>query len=179
MGWLTRFLDRILSIFPRLVLIAPDELGVRYTPRLTGGMVITSLDPGIWVYWPLIQNIETIRCKTQIVDLRSQSVWTADRQDMTISGAIRYRVRSAQKALCEVYDYDQNVQAAALGIIQQYVREHELENLDTQQIEAEVLKGVREASAGWGLYIEKVYITDIGRTSNVRLLTNEPILKGV
>lgn len=95
---------------------------------------------------------------------------------MTISGAIRYRVRSAQKALCEVYDYDQNVQAAALGIIQQYVRGHELMELDTQQIEAEVLKGVREASAGWGLYIERVYITDIGRTQNVRLLMNEPIL---
>lgn len=176
MTWLTNLIDRLLSIFPRLVLIAPDELGVRYTPRLMGDVNITPLDPGWWIYWPLIQNIETIRCKTQIVDLRSQSVWTADRQDMTISGAIRYRVRSAQKALCEVYDYDQNVQAAALGIIQQYVRGHELENLDTQQIEAEVLKGVREASTGWGLYIEKVYITDIGRTQNIRLLLNKPIL---
>lgn len=179
MEWLTRFIDRILSIFPRLVLVAPDELGVRYTPRLTSGVNIIPLTPGWWICWPLIQNIETIRAKTQIVDLRSQSVWTSDRQDMTISGAIRYRVRSAQKALCEVYDYDQNVQAAALGIIQQYIRGHELENLDIQQIEDEVLKGVREASAGWGLYIEKVYITDIGRTQNIRLLVNESILKGV
>ena len=79
----------------------------------------------------------------------------------------------------EVYDYDQNVQAVALGIIQQYIRDHELQNLDTQRIEQEVLKGVREASAGWGLYIEKVYITDIGRTQNVRLLMNEPIFKEI
>ena len=96
---------------------------------------------------------------------------------MTISGAIRYRVRSAQKALLEVLDYDQNIQAVALGIIQRYIRVHELQDLDTERIEQEVLKGVRKASAGWGLYIEEVYITDIGRTWNIRLLTNEPISK--
>ncbi len=177
MEWLTRLLDRLLSIFPHLVLIAPDELGVRYSPGLVSGVRITSLVPGWWLFWPLIQNIEAIRCKTQIVDLRSQSVWTLDKQDMTISGAIRYRVRSAQKALCEVYDYDQNIQAVALGIIQQYIREHELEDLNTQQLEGEVLEGVRKASEGWGLRVERVYITDIGRTQNIRILLNEPILK--
>lgn len=174
--WLTNLIDRLLSIFPRLVIVAPDEIGVRYTPGMWQGVRVTSLIPGYWIYWPLIQNIETIRCKTQVKDLRPQSVWTADRIEMTVSGAIRYRVRSAQKALLEVYDYDQNIQAVALGIIQQYIREHELQNLNTQRIEQEVLKGVREASAGWGLYIEKVYITDIGRTQNIRILLNESIL---
>jgi regulator of protease activity HflC (stomatin/prohibitin superfamily) len=176
MEWLTRLIDRLLSIFPRLVIVAPDEIGVRYTPGIVKGIHVISLIPGWWLYWPLIQNIVTVPCKTQVKDLRPQSVWTSDRVEMTVSGAIRYRVRSAQKALLEVYDYDQNIQAVALGIIQQYIREHELQNLNTQRIEQEVLKGVREASAGWGLYIEKVYITDIGRTWNIRLLMNESIL---
>jgi len=172
MTWLTRLIDRLLSIFPRLVVVAPDETGVRYTPGIIQGVHVTNLTPGYWIYWPLIQNIETIQCKTQVKDLRPQSVWTTDRVEMTVSGAIRYRVRSARKALLEVYDYDQNIQAVALGIIQQYIRNHILVELDTQQIAEEVLKGVREASAGWGLYIEKVYITDIGRTQNIRILLN-------
>ncbi len=176
MEWLTRLIDRLLSIFPRLVIVAPDEIGVRYTPGFVKGVHITSLVPGWWLYWPLIQNIETIRCKTQVKDLRPQSVWTSDRVEMTVSGAIRYRVHSARKALLEVYDYDQNIQAVALGIIQQYIREHALECLDTRQIEEEVLKGVRKASEGWGLRVERVYITDIGRTTNIRLLMNESIL---
>lgn len=173
--WLTRLIDRLLSIFPRLVIIAPDETGVRYTPRFVRGVRVKSLTSGWWICWPLIQNIETIRCKTQVVDLRPQSVWTMDRQDMTVSGAVRYRVRSAQKALLEVYDYDQNIQAVALGIIQRYIREHRLQDLNTRQIEEETLKGVRKASEGWGLWIERVYVTDIGRTQNVRLLMNKPI----
>ena len=175
MTWLTKFLNKLLSIFPRIVVIAPDEAGVRLTPGIVKGVHITSLIPGWWCYWPVIQSIESIVVKTQIVELRPQSVWTADRVEMIISGAIRYRVRSAQKALLEVYDYDQNIQAVALGIIQQYVREHEVDSLNTRQIEEAVLKGVRKASEGWGLHVEKVYITDIGRTKNIRLLMNSTL----
>ena len=172
MNWLNDLISRLLTVFPRLTLVQPDEEGVRFTPKLRGGLRIRTLQPGIYVWWPLIQKLWTLKVKTQVKDLRSQSVWTADRHEMTISGAVRYREKSAMKALCEVYDYDQNIQAVALGIIQQYIREHKLECLDTKQIEEEVLKGVREASEGWGLRVERVYITDIGRTWNVRLLTN-------
>ena len=45
--------------------------------------------------------------------------------------------------------------------------------------EADVLKGVREASEGWGLRVDKVYITDIGRTQNIRILLNESIFKEI
>jgi len=145
---------------------------VRYTPKLCGGVRITELESGLWLQWPLIQKLYTVKVKVQVVDLRSQSVWTLDRKEMTISGAIRYRVKSAKKALCEVYDYDANIQAVALGIIQEHVRKYRFDRIDTKQIEASVLKGVREASEGWGLRIERVYITDIGRTRNIRLLTN-------
>lgn len=179
MEWLTQFLDRLLSVFPRIVVIAPDESGVRCTPGIIRDVHIMPLIPGWYLVWPIIQQLDIIKIKTQVKDLRPQSVWTQDRIEMTVSGAIRYRVRSAQKALLEVYDYDQNIQAVALGIIQQYIREHSLENLDTQQIEADVLKGVREASEGWGLRVEKVYITDIGRTQNIRILLNESIFKEI
>jgi len=174
MQWLNDIIKKVTDLLPRVVIIAPDELGVRLLPGLHDGITVQELTPGWWFEWPVFIKIETVRCKTQVKDLRPQSVWTADRQDLTISGAIRYRVRSARKVLLEVWDYDQNIQAVALGIIQQHVREHNLIDLDTQTIEAEVLKEVRKASEGWGLYIERVYVTDIGAAYNVRLLDNVP-----
>jgi len=173
MQWLNDLIKKLTDLLPRIVLIAPDESGIRIRPSRTG-VATQELTPGWWLEWPILVKIETIRIKTQVKDLRPQSVWTADRKDLTISGAIRYRVRSARKALLEVWDYDQNIQAVALGIMQQYVREHELKDLDTKQIEDEALKGVRKASEGWGLHIERVYVTDIGTTHNIRLLDNIP-----
>lgn len=174
MQWLSDLIKKITDLLPRIIVIAPDELGIRLLPGLRSDIRVQELAPGWWVEWPVFIKIETIRCKTQVKDLRPQSVWTLDRHDLTISGAIRYRVRSARKALLEVWDYDQNIQAVAFGIIQQHVREHNLIDLSTRIIEDEVLKEVRKASEGWGLYIERVYITDIGATYNVRLLDNVP-----
>lgn len=154
-------------------MVQPDELGVRITPRLRGGIRVTELQPGIYLWWPLIQLIETIQAKVQVVDLRSQSVMSLDKKEMVISGAIRYRVKSAKKALYEVTSYDENIQTIALGIIQRHVQKHRSDRLDTNQIEREVLEEVRKASEGWGLRIERVYVTDIGRTRNIRLLMNE------
>lgn len=162
----------VLRLVPRIFLVNPDEAGV----RVTLGTRITEMKPGWYIHWPLIQDCEAIKTRTQIKDLRAQSVWTADRQEMTVSGAIRYRVKDARKAILEVFDYDANVQALALGIIQRYVGHCNLDSLDRGDLEKEIIKGLREESQGWGLRIEFVYITDIGRTQNFRVLLNEPII---
>ena len=162
----------VLRLVPRIFLVNLDEAGV----RVTLGTMIKEMPPGWYIHWPLIQDCEAIKVRTQVKDLRAQSVWTADRQEMTISGAIRYKVSNARKAILEVYDYDDCVQALALGIIQRYVGHCNLDALDRRDLEKEIIKGLREESQGWGLRIEFVYITDIGRTQNFRVLLNEPIM---
>lgn len=178
MNWITQFLDRFFSFVPRLFVVDPDESGVRTTPRLKEGIRVKDLLPGWWIVWPVIQNAEKIKIKTQVVDLRPQSIWTKDGKELVISGSIKYRVDSAAKAILEIFDYDMNIRTLALGIIFDFVSEHTLEELkeNFRQLKEQILKGLREASRGWGLKIEAVYLTDIGRAKNIRLLMNEPFL---
>lgn len=166
MEWLHNLLEKLFSVFPRLCLVETDESGV----RVTLGTRATGLLSGWYIYWPLIQSFTTIKIKTQVKDLRPQSVWTLDRKELAISGAVRYSVRDAKKAVLECYDYDDNVVVLALGIIQRHIAQRTLDSLDVPGLEDEMLRGLREACAGWGLKIEQVYITDIGRTRNLRLL---------
>lgn len=173
MTWLTNLLDRLLSIFPRIVIVAPDEAGVRVTPSFIKGVRVKDMTPGWWLVWPVIQQIDVIKVKTQIVDLRPQSVWTSDGKELVVSGSIKYRVDSAVKAVLDVFDYDANIRNLTLGIIFDFVNGKSLEKLDLVQLKDEILKGLREASRGWGLKIETVYLTDIGRVRNIRLLMNE------
>lgn len=173
MNWLTNLLDRLLSIFPRIVIVAPDEAGVRVTPSLIKGVRVKDMTPGWWLVWPVIQQIDVIKIKTQIVDLRPQSVWTVDGKELVVSGSIKYRVDSVAKAVLDVFDYDANIRNLALGIIFDFVNGKSLEELNLTQLKDEILKGLREASRGWGLKIETIYLTDIGRVRNIRLLMNE------
>jgi len=166
MDWLSQFVEKLFSVFPRLWLVDPDESGV----RVTLGTRIKLTPPGWYVYWPIMQNCERIKVKSQVKDLRAQSVWSQDRVELVVSGAIQYSVRDARKAILECYDYDANIQALALGVIQKFAACRYSSAFKTSELEDEILRGLREASQGWGLKIERVYITDIGSTKNLRVM---------
>lgn len=172
MHWLTQFLDKLFSVIPRLWLIDPDEAGV----RVTLGKYVKELGSGWYICLPMIQTCEKIKVVTQVEDLRPQSVRTSDGKEIVISGAVKYRVSSAKDAILGVYDYDANIKTLALGIIFDYVTSRPFGELNTTTLKNEILKGLRDASRGWGLKIEAIYLTDIGAVRNLRLLLSEPII---
>jgi len=169
MDFLKQLFERILSIFPRIWLVEPNEGGV----RCTCGKYYRSIRPGAYLYWPLIQNITTVNIAQQIKDIRCQSVMTQDRVDMAAGGAIKYRIKDACAAILKVQDYDQTLQALSLGIISRYINNRNYADINSiNDIEGCVLKGIREDARGWGIDVMSVYITDLGRAQNIRLLTN-------
>jgi len=184
MDWLFQFFEKILSVIPRVWIVDPDELGVRVTPKLWhgwpwnkddtyGGVWVTEMRPGWYFVWPIFQNAEKVKVKTQVVDLPAQSAWTKDGQEVVISGALRYHLTSAVKALFKNYDHDKNILTLALGVIHDFIAEKTLEELVSsarKELKSEILRGVKEESKGWGIAIEKVYLTDTGKVVNYRVL---------
>lgn len=156
-------------------MIAPDEGGYRASPRLRGGMKIKPLGPGCYLWLPLIQKAEKIEIKIQIKDLRAQSAWTSDGQNITVSGAVRYKITNAVNALLEVFDFDSNIQTIGLAVIHEFVNQHTLQECREQipELMKIILDKVRKESQGWGLKIENVYMTDTGDVFNLRVLQNE------
>lgn len=169
MNWLTELINQLFCWVPRIWLVEPDESGV----RTTFGKYYRSTPPGCYFYWPVIQVFTVVTVTPQVVDLRGQSVLTKDWKDIIISGTIRYRISDATKAILCVQDFDISLQALALGIIGNYASKRTLiECNDREALAKEILEGVREAAAGWGLKIIKVYISDLGTTQNIRVISN-------
>jgi regulator of protease activity HflC (stomatin/prohibitin superfamily) len=158
-------------IVPRLWLVHPDESGV----RIVLGKYAKLTPPGWYFYWPIFIVFEKRTVTQQVKDIRVQSVWTKDLHDMAISLAIRYKVTNAYKAILEVLDYDDSIQALALGTVQTFVKTRTKAELHDQldDLQDEILKALREESQGMGLKIMSVYITDVGATRNFRLLGND------
>ena len=171
MEFLNKILAMLLKWVPRIVLIQPNEAGL----RLTLGTRVKVLAPGYYFFWPVVQEILSAVVATQVVDVRSQSVLSGDGQEMTVSGAIKYKISDIRKAMLEVQDYDLSLQALSLGVIRAVASSLSQERLqDTGVVGDLVLKKIREEASGWGLRLQKVYITDLGRARNIRLLTNGP-----
>lgn len=182
--WIIALLDQITGFIPRPLIIRGDEGGFRQVPKLWNGWPwvtknslgstwITEMKSGDW-YWvlPWIMEYESCKTKTQVVDIRAQSVWTKDGFDITVGTAVRYYVQKPVKALLDVHDYDQSLQNVVLGAVCNYVRQHTLEELKStiDKLEEKLLKAVKESSSGWGLWIQAVSITDVGKAQNFRIL---------
>jgi regulator of protease activity HflC (stomatin/prohibitin superfamily) len=169
MDWLRDIVNRLLSVFPRIWICAPHEGGV----ILTFGSRVSVKYAGWYIYWPLIQRIIFMEIKPQVVDLRIQSVRAKCGNSVAVSGAIQYRVIDPKRAILDVQDADRTLSTLALGIILEYVSKRSLDDcMSIDNLRAEILKGIRDAASGWGLKIERVYITDLDKARNIRLLTN-------
>jgi len=164
--WLSELLSAVRDWFPRIFPVQPDEGGV----RITLGRKVKTLKPGWYLYWPPIQHVEKISIPPQCVDLRAQSVLTIDNKDMSISGAILYKISDARKAILDVQDYDRSIQALSLGVILEYACSHRSDDLNIETLRDLIVTKIREEAAGLGLKIMRVYITDIGNCKNLRIM---------
>jgi len=170
MDWLKDIINRLLSIFPRIWICSPAEAGV----LITIGKHTSIKEAGWYIFWPLIQRVVWMEIKTQVVDLRTQSVRAKCGTSVAVSGAIQYRVIDVKRAILDVQDVDKSLSTLALGIILEFVKRRSLDEcMNIEELKGEILKGIREAATGWGLKIEKIYITDLDKARNIRLLTNK------
>lgn len=172
MQWLVQLIDKLFCWIPRIWLVNPDENGV----RITLGKRFRSTPPGWYIWFPLLQECIKITVTPQVIDLRAQSVFTADYRDLCFGGGIMYRVDDSVKAILKVQDYDKSLYTLALGIVADYINKHEFKDCNVSGIQEAILKGVRDAATGWGLKIMRMYVTDFGTTKNLRVLTNIPII---
>lgn len=170
MSWLTELIDRLLCWIPRIVLINPDEGGV----IITCGKRVRPVSSGIYIVWPLLQECVTVTMTPQVVDLRPQSIMTSE-SDMCVSGGIMYRIKAPEKAILRVQNFDESLQILALGIIARHLSAATIGTNYVEELSNQILRGVKEAARGWGLEILRVYITDLGHTKNIRLLSNAPV----
>jgi len=164
--FLNKLFDMILAFFPRIVLIGPIERAA----RITCGKHYKIIGPGIYIMWPLIQEIISMEVATQVVDLPPQTARTQDGRDIVVSGSIRYRIADIEKAMFAVVDVDKALSTLALGVILEYVQTKTLLDCgDIEGVKKELRRGVAEAASGWGLKIENVMLTDFGCVRSLRL----------
>ena len=166
MNWLQQIFDKLLSLIPGIVMIDPTEMAA----RITGGNRYKILQPGWYIVWPVLQEVIVMEVVTQVVDLPPQSVRTSDGQDIVVSGAIRYHINDVEKALFVVQDVDQALVTLALGVILEYIRLQQLSDCDSiDGVKRELRKRLAEEASGWGIKVEQVYLTDLGKVRSIRL----------
>ena len=157
MNWLNRLAEWVRDFLPALWMLQPDEAGI----ITTLGKHVKRVGPGWYIRWALISEMQYLTVTPDTVDLREQSLVTADKVDVMVGGAFRRRVTDAEAAILKVANLDTSLATTALGVISRYVAKMNFGALvaGKRLLEIELKKELQGEARGMGVEIMKVYIT--------------------
>ncbi len=134
-SWLGDIFNWFGKLFPRILLIRKTHGGVAF--RL--GKYVKGLNPGIYVYWPIITEVVTYPTARQTTHLPTQCLMTSDGHSIVVGGIVRYKISNIVAALGEAWDIDDIITDVSLGAISIVITQKSLQQA------AQDIKGIGEA----------------------------------
>ena len=149
----------IIILLAHLRVIFQYENGVRFTlGRYTGLM-----RPGLRFIWPIIQNMQKIDLRVNVIDVPDQDCITKDNVSVKVNAVLYFKVLGAEKAVIQVEDYMYAVSQLAQKTMRNVVGEVSLDQLlgkrDAVSMKIEGI--VDKSSDPWGIDVQSVDLKDV------------------
>jgi regulator of protease activity HflC (stomatin/prohibitin superfamily) len=138
------------------------------------GRYYRELRPGLHWKMPLADNALTTSTVITTMALRPQTLTTRDDLTIVISAIVKYHIADVRAYLLDIWDSADVLNDVTLGAIKETVASVEYSDLQEKSIESHVLEMVRKEAEKFGVDVQKVTFSDLGKVRSLRLITNEP-----
>jgi len=142
------------------------ENGVRFTLGRYSGL----MRPGLRFIWPVIQKMEKIDLRVNVIDVPDQDCITKDNVSVKVNAVLYFKVLGAEKAVIQVEDYMYAVSQLAQTTMRNVVGEVSLDQLlGSRDAVSKRIEGiVDKASDPWGIDVESVDLKDVVLPDNMK-----------
>jgi regulator of protease activity HflC (stomatin/prohibitin superfamily) len=120
--------------------------------------------PGVFVLFPIADRVaEVVDLRIRVTDFTAETTLSRDSVTVTVDALCFWLVWDAEKAICEVEDYEDAVILSAKTALRAAVSRNDLtvflERGD--EIEARIREEVDEKTTEWGITVQHIELTDI------------------
>jgi regulator of protease activity HflC (stomatin/prohibitin superfamily) len=160
------------EIFP-FIIINQYDLGV----ILRFGKYSRTLEPGFHWKIPFVDRGLTHTVVTTTLSIPAQSVTTKDEKPVVVKSVVKYNIDNIKDFLLEVYDAKDAISDMTQSIIREQINGRNWSECNDKEFDNTVTKKLRTEMKKWGIFIQKVTMTDIGIIRSMRLFNETESLK--
>lgn len=127
--------------------------------------------PGLFLKLPFIDKIaEVVDLRIRVSDFTAETTLSKDSVTVTVDALCFWLVWDAEKAVCEVQDYEAAVILSAKTALRSAISQHDLSVFLEQNgvIEDVIQKTVDRKTTEWGVTVQHIEITDIQIPENLQ-----------
>ncbi|AEJ20355.1 SPFH domain-containing protein [Gracilinema caldarium] len=120
--------------------------------------------PGVFILFPIADKIaETVDLRIRVTDFSAETTLTRDSVTVTVDALCFWLVWDAEKAICEVQNYEEAVVLSAKTALRNAISKHDLTTFLElgDEIEHQIRKEVDIKTTDWGITVQHIEITDI------------------
>jgi regulator of protease activity HflC (stomatin/prohibitin superfamily) len=165
------FIANSWNILRPVVVVTDFEGGV----ILRFGRFNREITPGLHWKFPLAENAMITSIVITTMALRPQTLTTKDDLTIVLSAIVKYHISDVRTYLLDIWDSADVINDLTLGAIRKIVASVNYKDLRGHLIEEEVLKTIKNEASRYGVSIQKVTFSDLGKVRSLRLITNESL----
>jgi regulator of protease activity HflC (stomatin/prohibitin superfamily) len=143
------------------------------------GELVGRLPAGTHAYWKGAGRLRvcSVDRREKTADVAGQEILTSDKVTLRLNLSVTYRVADAVKAVTLVSDHDQSLYREAQLVLRAAVGTRTLDALlaDKESVGNEVLNGLRERCAEFGIVVRSAGVKDIILPGDMKTILNQVI----
>lgn len=161
--WLGDAVQAVLRFVPRISIVRSTHRGVAFVR----GRDVHVIQPGLYVWWPLITECLMVPVVRQSLDLPVQTLTTKDGLSIIVSGVVIYTIRDIKVALTEQWDVDETIRVMSQAAVRDVVCSVTFEylNQNRYQFEGRLKTALSKELSAYGVEVVDSKLTDFARTS--------------
>jgi regulator of protease activity HflC (stomatin/prohibitin superfamily) len=171
MQWLAELWDKIISLFPRLVILEPNQAGV--VLRL-GKPIKKDCRMGWYILAPIIDDMDYIELPTRPLYTREQSITNLAGYSIGFSGVLEWKIKNAYLAMYNTADVEESLTGLAMGVSAKHVKDTSERNWqEIDAIQERVLSEINKGAYGWGVEIKSYRFSDYVKHRVIRIMSSQ------
>ncbi len=167
-----QWLQAIMTVVPRMGIMPATHRGIKYRH----GNKVIEIEPGLYVYWPLVTIVSNQAVKRQTVNVPTQTIYASCGTSISAGCVVVFEIVDVIKATYETWEINETIADEAEALLAQVISEIKSIDINIIELNKTLTKEMRIRLKQYGVYVKRANIRDYAPSKVYRVIGGSDVL---